>query len=73
MSSVESFIVITALVGSIGGGIILLSSLAGKRAQWVRAFNLQQKLHAHEELMDMNESSEKNPYMDDDIDLTPPQ
>lgn len=73
MSSVETFIVITALVCSLGGGIILLSSLAGKRAQLVRAFNLQQELHAHEELMDMNESSEKNPHMDDDIDLTSPQ
>ena len=48
MSSMELFIVITALVASGAGGLILLISLAGKRAHLVRAFNIQQEMEATE-------------------------
>ena len=44
MSSMELFIVVTALVASGAGGLILLLSLAGKKMHLVKTFNLQQEL-----------------------------
>lgn len=42
----ELFIVITALVASGIGGLILLTSLAGKKAHLVKAFNIQQEIES---------------------------
>ena len=44
MSSMELFIVITSLAASGAGGLILLTSLAGKRAHLIKAFNIQQDI-----------------------------
>jgi hypothetical protein len=73
LSSVETFIVVTALLCSLCGGIILLSSLAGKRAQLVKAFNIQQELQALDDTLDMNESPRSNSSFEDDLDLTLPE
>ncbi len=73
MSSVETFIVVAALVSSLFGGIILLSSLAGKRAQLVRAFNIQQELHAQQASPEPNPAPDSEPHLEDDLDLTAPE
>ena len=39
----ETLILIVAVGAAIGGGWILLSCLAGRRAELVRAFNIHQK------------------------------
>ena len=44
MSSMELFIVVTALVASVAGGLILLLSLAEKKTHLVKTFNLQQEM-----------------------------
>jgi len=44
MSSMETFIVVVGLVAAIGGSLILLSCLAHKRAQLVKAFNIQMEI-----------------------------
>ena len=42
----EIFIVTTSLLASGAGGLILLISLAGKRAHLVKAFNIQQEIES---------------------------
>ncbi|MCH9021566.1 MAG: hypothetical protein IID32_02245 [Planctomycetes bacterium] len=44
----ESFIVVVSLIASAAGALILLTSLAGKKAQLAKAFSMQLKLEAHE-------------------------
>ena len=44
----ETFIVLVSLAASAGGSLVLLSCMAGKRAQLVKAFNIQQELEARE-------------------------
>ena len=46
MSSMETFIIIMALLAAAGGTLVLLGSLANRRAQLVKAFHYQQKLEA---------------------------
>ena len=48
MSSMESFIIVVSLVASAAGALILLTSLAGKKAQLAKAFSMQQELEAQE-------------------------
>ncbi len=73
MSSVETFIVITALLCSLGGGIILLSSLAGRRAQLVRAFNIQQDMLSRENDENLPKAEGSEPDRDGGLDFTPPE
>lgn len=42
----ETFIVVVSLVFAATGGLILLTSLAGKRAELVKAFNINQELES---------------------------
>ena len=44
----ETVIILTALIATAVGCLILLSCLAGKRAQLFRAFEIQQENEAHE-------------------------
>ena len=48
MSSMESFIVVVSLIASAMGVLILLASLAGKKAQLVKAFTIQLEVEARE-------------------------
>lgn len=56
MSSMELFIVISALVASAAGGLILLLSLAGKKAHLVKTFNLQQEQNSLPPELAINEA-----------------
>ena len=49
MSPMETFIVVVALACSFGGGLILLSCLAGKRANLMRHFNEEERTAEREE------------------------
>jgi hypothetical protein len=46
--SFETFIVVVALIAAGFGTLVLLSSLAGKRARLIKAFNMQQEAEARE-------------------------
>ena len=48
MSSMESFIIVVSLIASAAGALILLISLAGKKAQLVKAFSMQLEMEAQE-------------------------
>lgn len=60
MSSMEIFIVTTSLLASGAGGLILLVSLAGKRAHLVKAFNIQQEIDS----LDHSDTQEENDDQD---------
>ncbi len=47
LSSMETFIIIMALLAAAGGTLVLLASLANRRAQLVKAFRYQQELEAY--------------------------
>ena len=53
MSSIESFIVIVALVSAAGGSLMLLACLAGKRSQLVKAYNMKREIEQREKMMEM--------------------
>jgi hypothetical protein len=46
MSVTETFIVVISLIAAAGGSLVLLSCLAGMRAQLVKAFNMQKEIEA---------------------------
>ena len=48
MSSMESFIILISLIASAAGALILLTSLAGKKAQLAKAFSMQLEMEAQE-------------------------
>lgn len=60
----ETFIVVVALMGAGGGGLILLSCLSGKRAQLVKAYNIQQGLDPNEPDSDENSLPQDDPSAD---------
>jgi hypothetical protein len=47
LSSMETFIIIMALLAAAGGTLVLLGSLANRRAQLVKAFHYRQELEAY--------------------------
>ena len=48
MSPMEKVIIVVGLLSACGGALVLLSCLAGKRAQLFRVFELQQEMLAQE-------------------------
>ena len=48
----ETFIVLMALAAAAGGTLVLLSGLAHRRAQLVKAFNYLQEMEAHKQQAD---------------------
>jgi len=61
----ETFIVMAALGASLGGGVVLFSCLAGKRAQLVKAFNIQQEMKHHEKAKEEKSSQSRKKSPDD--------
>ncbi len=45
----EMFIIIVSFMAAFAGGLILLSSLASKRTQLIKAFNVQQEMETRDE------------------------
>ena len=50
----ETLILLFALIASAGGTLILLACLAGRRAELVKAFNIQQKSGADDAPVDVS-------------------
>ena len=48
MSVTETFIVAISLIAAAGGSLVLLSCLAGMRAQLVKAFNIQKGIESQQ-------------------------
>ena len=55
----EMLIVVTGLVAAAGGALVLLVCLAGKRAQLVKAFNVQQEREAREKQLEQNQAKNR--------------
>jgi len=47
----ETFIVVMALAAAVTGALVLLATLAGKRAQLIKAFNIQQEIARRDNLV----------------------
>jgi len=60
VASMELFIVFVSLVAAAAGTLILLACMAGKRAQLVRSFNIQQKIQEHQAKIAQNRQQFKN-------------
>ena len=60
MASIEFFIVLVSLIAAGAGTLILLACMAGKRAQLVRSFNIQQKFQEHQAKIAHNRQQFKN-------------
>ena len=54
MASIEIFIVLVALAAALGGSLVLLTCMAGKRAQLIKAFNIQQEMREREAQIEQN-------------------
>ena len=59
MDSMETFIVLVSIAAGIGGGLVLLACMAGRRAQLVKAFNMQQEMKEREAKIERNSKSNK--------------
>ena len=59
MFSIETFIVLVGLIAAVGGSLILLSFLAGKRAFMLKAFMVQQEMEEQEKKIKNNQLKSK--------------
>ena len=57
----EIFIVMASLAAAAGGSLVILSCLAGKRAELVKAYNIHQETQARQEQLALskNEQAQK--------------
>jgi len=59
MPAMETFIVVISLLAAAGGSLVLLSCLAGMRAQLVKAFNVQKEAEAQQREIEKQIAIEK--------------
>ena len=59
MSVTETFIVAISLIAAAGGSLVLLSCLAGMRAQLVKAFNIQKGIESQQKEIERQIALEK--------------
>jgi len=53
----ETFIILVSLAAAAAGSLILLTCMAGKRSQLVKAFNLQQEMLEREAKLQQNKNA----------------
>ncbi|MBN1844037.1 MAG: hypothetical protein JW810_00010 [Sedimentisphaerales bacterium] len=54
MSIMESFIIMMGLIAALGGGLVLLSCLAGNRARLMKSYNIQRQQEKREQQIQEN-------------------
>jgi len=59
LSSMEAFIIITGLGTAAVGALLLLSTLACRRAQLVKAYNLQQEIEQRKREIEQKKADEE--------------
>ncbi|MCP4712639.1 MAG: hypothetical protein GY869_28775 [Planctomycetes bacterium] len=67
----ETFILIAGLIAAATGTLVLLLSLAQKRAQLVRAYNIKLEIEERERMIEANQAEMENPDGIEESSLTP--
>ena len=67
MEAMETFVVVVSLIAAAIGGLIFLSSLAGKRAFLVKAYNMQKEIEQREAQIKMHAETKKDDQPKQDI------
>lgn len=69
----ETVIIVAGLSTSVVGSIILLASLAGRKAELIKAFEIHQRQLLIRKRREQEQASPDIEFIEEELDLTPPR